>query len=202
LAAITPSQWCKHQTPPQLGARFAANRAAFARFADGNLQTLRPAKLPLRQWGRTWSEALSRHQSTRRTAPQRLHPQHNARGRRRLDLGTAILLNTLRYVKNELQISLICLGISDAREAISGEVQLAWRFEELALPVGRVTRNFRNSSSAFCGIYRSNRSVRFRCVHCATSSKSPRELARRLHNLQRPCCRGSRPAPSASVTRA
>jgi hypothetical protein len=45
-----------------------------------------------------------------------------------------ILLNTLRYVSNELQISLVCLGISEAREAIGGDVQLARRFEELTLP--------------------------------------------------------------------
>jgi len=46
-----------------------------------------------------------------------------------------ILLNTLRYLSNELQISLVCLGVSDAREAISGDVQLARRFEELTLPL-------------------------------------------------------------------
>ena len=45
-----------------------------------------------------------------------------------------ILLNMLRYMSNELQISLVCLGISEAREAIGGDVQLARRFEELTLP--------------------------------------------------------------------
>lgn len=45
-----------------------------------------------------------------------------------------ILLNTLRYLSNELQISLVCLGISEAREAIGGDVQLARRFEEVTLP--------------------------------------------------------------------
>jgi hypothetical protein len=45
-----------------------------------------------------------------------------------------ILLNTLRYVSNELQISLVCFGIAEAREAIGGDVQLARRFEEVALP--------------------------------------------------------------------
>jgi hypothetical protein len=43
------------------------------------------------------------------------------------------LLNTLRYVSNELKISLVCHGISDTREAIGGDAQLAWRLEELAL---------------------------------------------------------------------
>jgi hypothetical protein len=37
-------------------------------------------------------------------------------------------------LSNELQSFLVCLGISDALEAISGDVQLARRFEELILP--------------------------------------------------------------------
>lgn len=44
-----------------------------------------------------------------------------------------IVLNTLRYISNELQISLVCFGINDAREAISGDVQLARRLEEFPL---------------------------------------------------------------------
>jgi hypothetical protein len=39
-----------------------------------------------------------------------------------------IVLNTLRYISNELQISLVCFGVNEAREAISGDVQLARRF--------------------------------------------------------------------------
>jgi hypothetical protein len=45
-----------------------------------------------------------------------------------------ILLNTLRYLSNELKISLVCFGVKEAREAISGDVQLARRFEEFPLP--------------------------------------------------------------------
>jgi hypothetical protein len=41
-----------------------------------------------------------------------------------------IVLNTLRYLSNELRISLVCVGVKEAREAISGDVQLARRFEE------------------------------------------------------------------------
>jgi chromosomal replication initiation ATPase DnaA len=44
-----------------------------------------------------------------------------------------IVLNTLRYLSNELQISLVCFGVADAREAINGDVQLARRFDELVL---------------------------------------------------------------------
>ena len=45
-----------------------------------------------------------------------------------------IVLNTLRYLSNELKMSLVCFGVPDAREAISGDVQLARRFEEFPLP--------------------------------------------------------------------
>ena len=45
-----------------------------------------------------------------------------------------IVLNTLRYLSNELKISLVCFGVNEAREAISGDVQLARRFEEFPLP--------------------------------------------------------------------
>jgi hypothetical protein len=40
------------------------------------------------------------------------------------------VLNVLRYFSNELRISLVCFGVNEAREAISGDVQLARRFEE------------------------------------------------------------------------
>jgi hypothetical protein len=45
-----------------------------------------------------------------------------------------ILLNLLRYLSNELQISLVCLGVSEARQAVGGDVQLARRLDELLLP--------------------------------------------------------------------
>ena len=44
-----------------------------------------------------------------------------------------VVLNTLRYLSNELKISLVCFGVNEAREAISGDVQLARRFEEFPL---------------------------------------------------------------------
>lgn len=45
-----------------------------------------------------------------------------------------IVLNALRFLSNELKMSLICFGVTDAREAIGGDVQLARRFEKLTLP--------------------------------------------------------------------
>jgi hypothetical protein len=44
-----------------------------------------------------------------------------------------IVLNTLRFLSNRLQISLVCFGVNEAREAISGDVQLARRFEQITL---------------------------------------------------------------------
>jgi Bacterial TniB protein len=44
-----------------------------------------------------------------------------------------IVHNTLRYISNELKVSLVCFGVNEAREAISGDVQLARRFEEFPL---------------------------------------------------------------------
>lgn len=44
-----------------------------------------------------------------------------------------IVLNMLRFLSNRLKISLVCFGVSDAREAIGGDVQLARRFEQLTL---------------------------------------------------------------------
>jgi hypothetical protein len=45
-----------------------------------------------------------------------------------------VVLNTLRYLSNELKLSLVCFGIAEAREAINGDVQLARRFDVLTLP--------------------------------------------------------------------
>ena len=44
-----------------------------------------------------------------------------------------ILLNALRYISNELKVSLVCWEISEAHEAMSSDARLARRFEELQL---------------------------------------------------------------------
>jgi len=44
-----------------------------------------------------------------------------------------VVLNTLRYLSNELKLSLVCFGVAEAREAISGDAQLARRFDEFTL---------------------------------------------------------------------
>ncbi len=40
-----------------------------------------------------------------------------------------VVFNTLRYLSNELKLSLVCFGIMEARQAINGDVQLARRFD-------------------------------------------------------------------------
>lgn len=44
-----------------------------------------------------------------------------------------IVLNTLRFLSNRLQISLVCFGVNDAREDTGGDVQLARRFDQFTL---------------------------------------------------------------------
>jgi Bacterial TniB protein len=45
-----------------------------------------------------------------------------------------VVLNTLRFLSNELKMSLVCFGVTEAREAIHGDVQLARRFDSFSLP--------------------------------------------------------------------
>jgi replication-associated recombination protein RarA len=45
-----------------------------------------------------------------------------------------ILLNTLRFLANELRIPLVCAGTADAKRALTTDPQLADRFEALELP--------------------------------------------------------------------
>src|SRR5208337_2550829 len=44
-----------------------------------------------------------------------------------------VVFNTLRYLSNELKLSLVCFGIMEARQAIHGDVQLARRFDSVSL---------------------------------------------------------------------
>jgi hypothetical protein len=54
------------------------------------------------------------------------------------------MLNLIRFLSNELQISVVCLGVTDAREAISGDVQLARRFREYTLPRWQADEDYQN----------------------------------------------------------
>jgi hypothetical protein len=51
-------------------------------------------------------------------------------------------LNVLRYLSNELEASLACFGVSEAVDAIRGDVQLARRLDEHHLPNWRDDAEF------------------------------------------------------------
>lgn len=51
-------------------------------------------------------------------------------------------LNTLRFLSNEAKLSLVCFGITEAREAINGDVQLARRFDVITLPRWKANEDF------------------------------------------------------------
>ena len=53
-----------------------------------------------------------------------------------------IVLNTLRFLSNEVKLSLVCFGIMEAREAINGDVQLARRFDVITLPRWKANDEF------------------------------------------------------------
>lgn len=53
-----------------------------------------------------------------------------------------IVLNTLRFLSNEASLSLVCFGVTEAREAINGDVQLARRFDVLTLPRWKANEDF------------------------------------------------------------
>jgi hypothetical protein len=53
------------------------------------------------------------------------------------------ILTQLRYLSNELRVSMVCLGIETARDAIVGDPQLARRFGQVELPAWEVNADFR-----------------------------------------------------------
>jgi ATP-dependent Clp protease ATP-binding subunit ClpA len=48
-----------------------------------------------------------------------------------------IILNTLRFIANELNLALVCAGTADAKRALLTDQQLADRFEAVELPPWR-----------------------------------------------------------------
>jgi Cdc6-like AAA superfamily ATPase len=53
-----------------------------------------------------------------------------------------VVFNTLRYLSNELKLSLVCFGIMEARQAINSDVQLARRFDSILLPRWMADKEF------------------------------------------------------------
>ena len=60
-----------------------------------------------------------------------------------------ILLNTLRFLANELRIPLVCAGTADAKRALTTDPQLADRFEALELPHWHNDEAFRRLLASF-----------------------------------------------------
>lgn len=60
-----------------------------------------------------------------------------------------ILLNTLRFIANELRLSLVCAGTADAKRALLTDQQLADRFEAIELPPWRNDNDFKRLCASF-----------------------------------------------------
>ena len=57
-------------------------------------------------------------------------------------MSNASLLQLLRYLSNELEASLICLGVADARDAIAGDTQPSRRLDQIVLPRWKADEEF------------------------------------------------------------
>jgi type II secretory pathway predicted ATPase ExeA len=88
-----------------------------------------------------------------------------------------ILLNTLRYMANELRIPLICAGTSDAKIALTTDEQLADRFEAYDLPLWQNDEAFMRLLVSFQSAFPLRRSSDL------TSSASRRMLLDRTHGV-------------------
>jgi type II secretory pathway predicted ATPase ExeA len=64
-----------------------------------------------------------------------------------------ILLNTLRYLANELRIPLVCAGTPDAKIALTTDEQLADRFEAFELPLWQNDEAFLRLLASFQSVF-------------------------------------------------
>jgi type II secretory pathway predicted ATPase ExeA len=64
-----------------------------------------------------------------------------------------ILLNTLRYLANELRIPLVCAGTADAKIALTTDEQLADRFEAFELPLWQNDEAFLRLLASFQSVF-------------------------------------------------
>jgi hypothetical protein len=58
------------------------------------------------------------------------------------------ILQLLRYLSNELRASLVCLGVTDARDAIAGDTQLSQRLDQIVLPRWKADEEFQELVTA------------------------------------------------------
>src|SRR5690606_13129816 len=59
-----------------------------------------------------------------------------------------VILQLLRYLSNEIKASLVCLGVSEARDAIAGDTQLARRLDQFVLPRWKADEEFQELVTA------------------------------------------------------
>ena len=59
-----------------------------------------------------------------------------------------VILQLLRYLSNELGASLVCLGVTDARDAIAGDTQLAPRLNQIVRPRWKADEEFQQLVTA------------------------------------------------------
>lgn len=82
-----------------------------------------------------------------------------------------VILQLLRYLSNEIKASLVCLGVSEARDAIAGDTQLARRLDQFVLPRWKADEEFQELVTAIL------RSLPLR-LPSGLSSQSLRHLSR------------------------
>jgi hypothetical protein len=59
------------------------------------------------------------------------------------------MLNTLRFIANELNLALVCAGTADAKRALLTDQQLADRFEAIELPPWRNDSDLKRLLASF-----------------------------------------------------
>jgi type II secretory pathway predicted ATPase ExeA len=64
-----------------------------------------------------------------------------------------ILLNTLRYLANELRIPMVCAGTAEAKTALTTDEQLADRFEAFELPAWQNDESFLRLIASFQAVF-------------------------------------------------
>ena len=91
-----------------------------------------------------------------------------------------VVFNTLRYLSNELKLSLVCFGIMEARQAINGDVQLARRFDSISLPRWIADKGCRASRNHLRLVQRTDR----RTNHKAETREATNVWARKTRSTR------------------
>ena len=63
-----------------------------------------------------------------------------------------LLLNALRFLANDLKLTLVCAGTADAKRALASDRQLADRFRAIKLPAWNDDASFHRFLVSFCSV--------------------------------------------------